>query len=410
MPYYAATGGDPTSLLIGILSLVMLVIISLILINLKIKDKKIKVFFYIMLLVQISIVFIDNYIMVFPLMGFDPRAFEGMAWFSYINNTNVGRGAYNYYILNPIYKLIKVRSATIFGVVNIFCNIITNINIYDILKELRIKKSVLRLVMLIAILSPISLIFRSGVLREAIIIMFISYSLKSFVRFCIEKDILQVIKSFIFVFLGTIFHGGVVFTAVGYFMGILGGEKNKKTLQYIFFIVVLIGFIIFKDQLLEEIGGGDIDKTVQLASIYSSLNDSSSGYLRGVDTKSLGQLIMYLPLLIFYFLYSPTPEMFRGVLDILTFVLNSTIFIYFTAGTFYFYLKEKKRFTLLEKKIIKCLTISSLLTIIVFSVATRNFGTAIRHRDKILPILTVVFAISRNRYIYEKEKKNERTY
>ena len=119
---------------------------------------------------------------------------------------------------------------------------------------------------------------------------------------------------------------------------------------------------------------------------------------------------MYLPLLMFYFLYSPTPEMFRGVLDILTFVLNSIIFIYFTIGTFYFYLKEKKKFTLLEKKIIKCLTVSALLTIVVFSVGTRNFGTAIRHRDKVLPILTVIFAISRNRYIIEKEKEDERTY
>lgn len=410
MPYYAATSGDPTSLLIGILSLIILVIISLILINFKVKDKKIKIFLYIMLIIQIMIVFIDNYIMVFPLMGYDPRAFESLAWFSYINNVNVGRGEYNYYVLNPIYKLIKVRAATVFGVINIFCNLLININIYDILKELKMKKSVLKLTMLIAILSPISLIFRSGVLREAIIIMFISYSLKSFVRFCIEKDILQVIKSFVFVFLGTIFHGGVVFTAVGYFIGILGGQKNKKILQYLFFIVVLIVFVIFKNQLLEEVGGGDIDKAVQLASIYSSLNDSSSGYLRGVDTESLGQLIMYIPLLVFYFLYSPTPEMFRGVLDILTFVLNSTIFIYFTVGTIYFYVKEKKKFIPLEKKIMKCLAISALLITIVFSVGTRNFGTAIRHRDKVLPILTVIFAVSRNRYICEKEKEDEKTY
>lgn len=410
MPYYAATGGDPAALLVGILSMVILLIVSGILINLKVKEFKIQVILYIMILIQLIIVFIDNYITVFPLMGFDPRAFEGLAWFSYINNVNVGRGEYNYYVLNPIYKLLKVRAATVFGVINIFANLLTNINMYEICKRLNIRKKSLYFLLLIIILSPISLIFRSGILRESIIIMFISFSLKSFINFCIEKNIFDILKAFIYIVLGSIFHGGVIFIGFGYFIGLFGGKKNQKVFQIIFLFLSVIVFIIFKDQLLESVGGGDIDKAVRLADIYSSLSDSGSGYLRGIQTESLGQIVMYLPLLMFYFLYSPTPELFRGILDIATFSLNSTIFICFTIGSYYYYKKIRKSLTQIERKIIKCIFISALLTTMVFSVGTRNSGTAIRHRDKVLPLLATIFIISKNKSdILKERRKYDRT-
>lgn len=120
MPFYADTGGDPAALLVGILSIVILLIVSGILINLKVKEFKIQVILYIMVLVQLGIALVDNYIMAFPLINIDAKAFEGLAWFSYENNVNIGRGAYNYYVLNPIYKLLKVRSAMVFEVLNIF--------------------------------------------------------------------------------------------------------------------------------------------------------------------------------------------------------------------------------------------------------------------------------------------------
>ena len=404
MPYYAATNGDIAALLVGILSIVVLIVLSTILINSNIKENSIKKILFLMLFIQIIIACIDNYITIFPLMGFDARAFESLAWFSYENNVNVGRGAYNYYILNPLYKIIKVRSAITIEVLNILFNLLTNLNIYSILKNLKIKKQLLVLLIFIVALSPISLIYRTGVLRESIIIMFISYSLKSFITFMLsKKNNIEALKSFIYIGLGAIFHSGVIFITTGYLIALLSGKKNQKIFQYLILILGAIGFILFKDTLLEKVGGGDID-TIIAANNYTSLKMAGSGYLQSITTTSLGQIVAYLPLFMFYFLYSPTPDMFRGILDIVSFILNSSIYLYFTFYGFYLYKKVKNQLTLTEKKIIKYLFISIIFTVAVFSVGTRNAGTAMRHRDKIVPLLIVIFAIIKNRAILLREK------
>ncbi|MDY3060764.1 phospholipid carrier-dependent glycosyltransferase [Fusobacterium sp.] len=405
MPYYAATNGDIAALLVGILSIVVLIVLSTILINSNIKENSIKKILFLMLFIQIIIACIDNYITIFPLMGFDARAFESLAWFSYENNVNVGRGAYNYYILNPLYKIIKVRSAITIEVLNILFNLLTNLNIYSILKNLKIKKQLLVLLIFIVALSPISLIYRTGVLRESIIIMFISYSLKSFITFMLsKKNNIEALKSFIYIGLGAIFHSGVIFITTGYLIALLSGKKNQKIFQYLILILGAIGFILFKDTLLEKVGGGDID-TIIAVNNYTSLKMAGSGYLQSITTTSLGQIVVYLPLFMFYFLYSPTPDMFRGILDIVSFILNSSIYLYFTFYGFYLYKKVKNQLTLTEKKIIKYFFISIIFTVAVFSVGTRNAGTAMRHRDKIVPLLIVIFAIIKNRAILLRERR-----
>ena len=405
MPYFKAMGGEPLALIIGILSMVLLMMISLIIINVKIKEKKIRIILIVMLLIQLGIAVVDNYIRVFPLLEFDPKAFEALAWFSYENNVNVGRGAYNYYILNPIYKIIRVRSAMVFEVLNIFFSLLININLYEILKKLKIEKNLLILMIGISALSPISLIYRTGILREAVIILFISYSLKNFIFYCIDKDNLAMIKSFIFIGIGAIFHSGTIFIASGYMIALSGGRKNQKIYQFLILILGIIGFILFKDSLLEKVGGGDIDAIVR-ANNYTSLKMSSSGYLQSITTENLAQIVMYLPLFIFYFLFSPTPDMFRGVIDIISFLLNSSIYIYIILGSLYYLKNLKRGLNPVEKKILKCLFLSAIFTIAVFSIGTRNAGTALRHRDKIVPLLIVIFSIIKNRYIIMKERRD----
>lgn len=412
MPYYAATNGDIAALLVGILSIIVLIVLSIILINSKVKENSIKKILFLMIIIQLIIACIDNYVTIFPLMGFDARAFESLAWFSYENNMNIGKGAYNYYVLNPVYKIIGVRSAITLEVLNIFFNLLTNLNIYSILIKLKIKRKLLNLLIIISALSPISLIYRTGILREAIIIMFISYSLNYFINFMIQKkSTLEILKSFIYIGFGAVFHGGAVFVVTGYFIGLLSGKKNQKIFQYLVLILGIIGFVLFKDLLLEKVGGGDTDRIIA-ANNYTSLKMAGSGYLQSVTTTSLGQIIAYLPLFMFYFLYSPTPDMVRGVLDIVSFILNSSIYLYFTFYGFYLYVKIKNRLTLTEKKIIKYLFISALFTIAVFSIGTRNAGTAIRHRDKIVSLLLVIFAIIKNRELLLRERKvyEKRTY
>lgn len=414
MPYYTSANGDIAALIVGILSIIILVILSIVIIENNFKDKKIRGCLYLMLIIQIGIAVIDNYITTFPLMGYDARAFEGMGWFSYENGVNIGRGAYSDFIINPIYKLIKVRAATIFGAINIFANLLTNLNLYLILKKLNINQKGVRILMFISAFSPISLIFRSGILRESIIIMFVSYSLKCFVDYIIKKDNFEIIKAFTFIGIGTLFHSGMIFISGGYLIALLSGKKNQKIYQLLVIILMIIVFVLFQDKLLEKFGGGDVERIIT-ANNYISLKEAPSGYLKNVTTTNLVEIVIYLPLFMFYFLYSPTPDLIRGGLDMITFLLNSSVFLYLTIGSIVIYKKIHKKLKLREKKIIKYLTISVIITTAVFSIGTRNFGTAIRHRDKILLLYILIFGILQNRYYFlerlkKRRRKNERAY
>jgi hypothetical protein len=249
---------------------------------------------------------------------------------------------------------------------------------------------------------------RAGILREAIMIMFISYSLKKFINFVLYKRNLDIILAFLFIGIGGVFHNGVIFLSLSYLIYLLGGEKNKKGFQVFVFILAIGAFIVFKDKLLEKVGGGDIEKVLAYNN-NGQLLSAGSAYLTGITTTSLGGIVTFLPLFLFYFFFSPTPEMIRGILDIATFLLNSSIYIYITIIGIRSYKKIKNRLTKKEKQIIKALLIGVLFTGAVFSVGTRNAGTAMRHRDKILPFLIVIFAIIRNKYFMElKYRKIQR--
>ena len=254
--------------------------------------------------------------------------------------------------------------------------------------------------MMIVILSPISLVMRAGLLREAIIILFASYSLKAFIEYVFYKNPFSIIKMFLYLTISSLFHSGTIFLTMGYFIYLLGGGKNQKILQWGILLVAVIGFILFKDQFLEKVGAGDVDKILAYNN-SAELKSAGSVYLESITTNSLGQIVVFLPLFMFYFLYSPTPEMIRGVLDIITLLLNSSIYIYITIIGIKTYKKVRKNLSKREKQIVKALLFSALLTIAVFSVGTRNAGTAMRHRDKVLPFLIVIFAIIRNKYFIE---------
>lgn len=406
--YFYSAGRDISVLIVGIVILIVLLLMSLILINSRCKDNKIKKFFYLALFIQVIILIIDNYIVDFPLINVDARAHEGMAWFSYENNVNIGRGEYNTFILNPIYRLLKIRVAIIFGAINIICHLIINLNLYDIYNNLKIERKLKTFLLVISVLSPISLIMRAGILREAIMIMFISYSLKKFINFVLYKRNLDIILTFLFIGIAGVFHNGVIFLSLSYLIYLLGGEKNKKGFQVFVFILAIGAFIVFKDKLLEKVGGGDIEKVLAYNN-NGQLLSAGSAYLTGITTTSLGGIVIFLPLFLFYFFFSPTPEMIRGILDIATFLLNSSIYIYITIIGIKSYKKIKNRLSKKEKQIIKALLIGVLFTGAVFSVGTRNAGTAMRHRDKILPFLIVIFAIIRNKYFIElKYRKIQR--
>lgn len=406
MGYFQASGSDSIILIAGISIIIILIFISIMTINKKCNDKKIKHVFYIALFFQIIILIIDNYIKPFPTLEWDPRAFEMLGWISYLENISIGRGAYNLYFINPIYKFLGIRIALIFGALNIFFHILINLNLYYILKKIIKNLKNRRRLLYISILSPMSLIIRAGILREAIMILLLSYSLKYFIEAFLNKqrEKIFLIISFLFLGLSSVFHSGIIFMGSGYIYYLLKNKKSKF-LNLIIFSIIGVSLIIFKDSLLGKFGNIDTEQIIQQQN-YVSLKSGGSAYLIDTNIDSLETTLLYLPVRIFYFLYSPTPDLIRNIMDLGVFLLNSMIYIYLTIIGYKNYRKLKNKINLQEINIIKALGISIILTIVVFSIGTQNAGTAVRHRDKIIIFIIVLFGILQDK-IENKRKGNK---
>ncbi|MGL4358061.1 MAG: hypothetical protein ACRCSY_05110 [Cetobacterium sp.] len=405
MIYFARAENDKFVLFLGVILIILLVLGSYLLIEKKCENSKIKKVFYIALILQIIILLVDNYFYPFPTIDKDARAFERYGWTSYLLGVNEGRGAYNYYFINPIYKIIGFRVAILFGTLNIFFNMLININLYKILKMLIDNRKVIEKSMYLSLLSPITLITRAGILREALIVLFISYSLLYFVKGYKYKQFEKknLLFSFIFIGLASIFHSGVIFIATGYLIYLLKNIQTSKIQSLILLIIIIGLFFIFKDSFLKKFGDIDTAQIIKQQN-YKSITNAGSAYLKGANIDNIGKTILYLPLRIFYFLYSPTPDMIRGVLDIGVFLFNSTIYIYTTYFSLKYFKVIKKRILKKKRLFLISLFLSFFSTLVVFSIGTSNAGTAMRHRDKIIIILLIIFAILKDEY--EKYKMN----
>ncbi|MDD7560135.1 MAG: hypothetical protein PUJ95_07730 [Bacteroidales bacterium] len=172
----------------------------------------------------------------------------------------------------------------------------------------------------------------------------------------------------------------------------------KAWISLILSITVVAYLFLFTDIL--GYFSGVIDSTTGTVSTEAliekqNLNDGGgSRYLDWLTIGSLPQLLLYSPLKILYFLFSPIPPDIRGMKDIVAFLIDSVFYI---LVLFLIYNKgRKKSFGTypIERKTIHLLMTPIWIVIILYSFGTRTAGTAMRHRANVFPELVVLSMLS----------------
>ena len=102
--------------------------------------------------------------------------------------------------------------------------------------------------------------------------------------------------------------------------------------------------------------------------------------------------LLVAPLKMFYFMFSPIPLDWRGFGDIASFMFDSSIYVFLVGATIYGLFKSDMP---LRNKIFILLFIG--ITVLVYSYGTQTAGTAMRHRNKIIPLLLITFAITNSK-------------
>ena len=250
-----------------------------------------------------------------------------------------------------------------------------------------------RTIGIIALL-PNFAILSSIFLRESLITMLITISLYFFVQWLTGRNGLWFIGAFIMSFCAALFHSGSAAIAIGYIAArFLYDHKEKKIRMRLMNIVPVIFFVVVVAYLYINYADtlfGKMNNISSIADVGSINAEGGSSYAAYVgNSSSVANMIIYTIPRMLYFLFSPFPWQWRGLGDIIAFLFSSLFYLSAIRNAF-----SSIKFQNNNRNMIIIVLIIALCTAFVFSWGVTNTGTATRHRDKMIILYGVLYALS----------------
>lgn len=353
------------------------------------------------LAVRLGLVFLDlfgRHILTLPNSGMDSEGFYASAVLISNNIDLLFAEVYGgvYSKLNGLLFYIIGTERIMAHYFNLLLGISIIIITYKTLK--RVSDNIDQIYLLTAVITffPQSIIFSAIFMRENIVTFFVALSVNRFVKWYFKGVRLDFIKANSYIFIGSLFHGGIIGIIAGYFILYIFYDREKRKIDIsLSSMIILTTFILLSLLIFSQYGGvfNKIDQIDSIESLYTLSNKGRGGsvYLQRLEVNSLTTFILYSPLKMIYFLISPVPHMWRGIRDIITFVFSSLVFLISIILAITNKDKIKKNPLLIG------LFISLVVTALFFGTGVSNAGTAMRHRQKILPLLIIYLSMISNK-------------
>lgn len=246
-------------------------------------------------------------------------------------------------------------------------------------------------------------------LRESTVTMLIAISLLLFVRWWSGKSEINFLGAFLFIILASLFHSGAMGVAMGYILVCFFYNRTsaqfrlsvKTVLPSLVFMLILVYlYNNYADELFKKML--DVETISDVAAVAEKGGSSYAAYVGNSD--NLFNMIIYTPIRMLMFQFSPFIWQIRGVSDIIALCFDSTFYIYTYYQTIrYIAIRAPK-----HRSLIIVLFIIGLMVSFVFAWGVTNTGTAIRHRDKMIVIYAVLLGLTRDGlHSLKSEKKPE---
>lgn len=342
--------------------------------------------------VRYLLAIVQSYIMPLPDSGADAKVFEQLGWSvaaAWNNGTQVPGtpGAYIYSKFIGLVYYVTGRVPFIIQFINVMLGVLTVYIVYKLIIMLKDNKKAALTGAFITAFYPTLNLYSAITLRETIITFLGLISVYYLVKWLNRGSISEFLKSFILLAAACVLHGAIILlTGVYLFFFCFYRPKSGKwgfiNLQT---ILVIMGFVVlfclFRSVLLSKLPS---DITLLFSPEYlkrrlEPLAVGRGAYLAGYYPGSIIDIILQTPVRVVHFLFMPFPWKVTGLADFIGFidVFLYAILIVYTARAFR-NLDRHGRFI--------CLAILSvaLVEVIIFAWGTSNFGTAIRHRQKIV--------------------------
>ena len=265
----------------------------------------------------------------------------------------------------------------------------------DILERIHLDDAQRLRVLTVVALLPNAMVLSAIFLRESLISFLVAVSIYFFVRWFHGGGAWNILVVAAAVMAASTLHAGVIAVGIGY-MAVVPFYRRAQgrfgvsllTVMYLGFFAVIVYFVIaqYPDLFLGKFEAFESESDLLKATNYRG---GGSQYLSDLTIASYGDLVRVGPLRALYFLASPMPWDFRGLVDLVTFALDSLFYIGVPAV---FLLKGRQidpRWRPLGYALLVILAVSSLL----FGAGVSNAGTAARHRFKLVSLVMVLFIV-----------------
>lgn len=357
-------------------------------------------------LFRFVLLLIDNFWFRLPQGGDDTERFQRWAM-EMINNgfpdflDIISSGVTLYSYFGAIVFTFFGNKPIFWGLLNVLFGVGTVYNVYRICILMTNNIKVANRAAWIIALYPNIAILSALILREAPIHFFLSLSVVYLVKYINNKNILSLVFFLLYALIASILHSAVIMVFGGFVVGyVLFNDKISVFNKIIVVFITVLGIYIINTTGigLSKFGGS-------FESALEKIEEGIGGKGNAIYpqwllmTGGLGDL-WKLPIRIVAFLGAPLiPFMVKSANHILG-VIDATVYVVL------FYFIIKKRFLFKAYKVYSIIFCIIFTIVIGFSFGSSNFGTNIRHRAKVLPLITVLGATASLAKL--KNKKNER--
>ncbi len=347
-------------------------------------------------------ILLADYFKWFPIInsGADSELFHLVASNNVQNYANDLKTNYTIF-LTFIYRLTDC-SRIIAQFINVLMGLSIILMVQSMLKRLGVDLQRLKYVMLILALMPNLNIFSAILLREAWIEFFVTLSLLCFVNWFLRGGVLYIVLSIAAVLSASFMHAGVIGVLIGYTVAyiIYNPSTQKVTISRntIISLVFLLAISTVASSSMGLFTGkfAEYDNIEDIVEVTNRTSGGGSDYLTWISTNSVAQSLLFAPLKMVYFLFSPLPTEWRGPTDMVGFLIDGAIYLMMFITIF-----KCRAASQTTKQLKRFLMVSIVVVTFIFGYGTTNAGTAFRHRNKIISLVVVTYAISTikpNRY------------
>jgi len=367
----------------------------------KVKDSVLRNILIIAFTLRTGLSLFNAFISKLPDSGADAVSFERVGW-EYTQAWNMGlevssrSAAYIYSKIIGVIYFISGRVPLLAQFVNVLLGVLIVYYVYKIIIELGATKRSAQIGTVIAALFPTLCLYSAITMRENFISFFAIASVFYFFKWLNSGTVSKLVLAVAFLLLSSTLHGAMILIGIVYaIFFIFYKAKIKKwrlVSKHTFFgiFIVTLGIIIFSSFLMNKIPS-DLSLVFSPDYMGGRVTRSARGgaaYLVGFTPNSILDIIIQTPVRMMYFLFAPFPWMISspgqilGLIDALLYL----VLVFYSIGG----LKYLKKY---NNPSFWAVTLTLLIMIATFAWGTSNFGTAIRHRQKIVWLIIAVSSL-----------------